>query len=101
MASEILQTIKEKKRGVVVVHNGLAAYSDFLDDKENVVYDYHPKTDFDNYLFSFGFLKNVKVSVHILSDHLTAVILIGEQMHTESLRGVSHPSWSCGPQGSR
>ena len=81
MASKIIQEIKSKKKGIVVVHDKVAIYLD-LSNKDKITSDFLASADFDNYLLSFGFLKNTQVSVDMLPDNNTAVILIGNQNHT-------------------
>ena len=79
MVSKILQKIKEKRKGLVIVHNTIAFYSDFS-DPNNHIEEPLEKIDFDNYLLSFAFLKNLSTSVNVLKNNVTAVILVEDQV---------------------
>ena len=96
MISKILQKIKEKRKGLVIIHNTVAFYSDFS-DPNNHIEESLEKIDFDNYLLSFAFLKNISTSVNVLKNNVTAVILVEDQVfgpnefdHLKHLFGILH-----------
>ena len=96
MVSKILQKLKEKQKGLVIVHNTVAFYSDFS-DSNNHIEEALEKIDFDNYLLSFAFLKNLSTSVSILKNNVTAIILVEDQVfgraefdHLKHLFGILH-----------